>query len=371
METAFVLRLPDGRNFQVDRELRVGREPPCEIVAASPQIAPHHATLWVRDDSLFVRDEGSETGTLVNDARLPSGQPFQLRVGDSLRLGPLELAVAAATAHALTAPPPDLIQTALGMSPVGPAAPVAFALALPDGRRVRLGSRTRLGRDASCHIRLSDPLVSGHHALIWVDRGVLLVRDEGSTNGTFLNDTRLPSGEPAPLRPGDKLRLGRTELTVAAASGQEADLPAAPPPGAQVDLRQTVRLSPPTPPPPSAAPAAWRVRGPDGAEYAIEGEMLVGRESACQVKLIDPRASRRHAVLWVSYGALLVRDDGSRNGTFVNEARLAVGQSTALRSGDIVRFADSEFSVQQVEAPAGASSAPDAAKTDPHGVLPR
>ncbi len=367
METAFVLRLPDAREFSVSRETRVGREPPCEILIADPYLSPHHATLWVQDDFLFLRDEGSDAGTFVNDAPLPPGQAFQLRVGDLVRLAASTLSVASASAHGVTAPLPDVVTTALGMSPVTAALPTAFALALPDGSRFNLTRQTRVGRNLSCDIRLDDPLVSGHHATLWVEKDVLYLRDEGSTNGTFLNDTRLPRAEPAPLRPGDHLRLGRTDLTVAVATGREAEAPAAPLGATQIefDIRQTVRLSPPPPPAPPAPPGAWVVRGPDQTEHFIQGEMLVGREQGCPIWLIDPRASRRHAVLWVQHGALMVRDENSRNGTFVNQARLAAGQSAPLRPGDSLRFADSEFSVLQPEPESSADDAADPDRTKP------
>jgi pSer/pThr/pTyr-binding forkhead associated (FHA) protein len=363
VETTFVLGLPDGSEFTISHETRVGSASPCEIVLPDPNLSPRHATLWVQNDSLFLRDDGSEAGTFVNEARLSAGQPFQLRVGDRLRLAATVFSVAAASAHGVTAPPPDVVTTALGMSPVAAAVPTSFALLLPDGRRFNLTRQTRVGRDLSCNIRLDDAMISGHHATLWLQQNVLYLRDEHSTNGTFLNDTRLPAGEPAPLRPGDRLRLGRTDLTVVAATGREAEAPAAPASATMVefDVRQTVRLNPPTPPP-APSPAAWVVRGPDLNEHFIQGEMLVGREQACPIKLIDPRASRRHAVLFVQHGALLVRDENSRNGTFVNQARLAPGQVAALRPGDNVRFADSEFTVLSSGQPSGDSD-PD--RTEP------
>ena len=109
METAFVIRSSDGREFSVSRETRIGREPPCEILLREHQISPVHATLWLQQDALFVRDENSITGTFVNGARLPAGQPFQLRVGDLLRLGEAtSFSIVHATAQAVSAPPPPL-----------------------------------------------------------------------------------------------------------------------------------------------------------------------------------------------------------------------------------------------------------------------
>ena len=51
--------------------------------------------------------------------------------------------------------------------------------------------------------------VSRHHALIQNSSSDVLILDPGSTNGTFLNERRLPENFPFPLRSGDKVRFGR------------------------------------------------------------------------------------------------------------------------------------------------------------------
>ncbi|MFI5907642.1 FHA domain-containing protein [Dactylosporangium sp. NPDC051541] len=62
--------------------------------------------------------------------------------------------------------------------------------------------------------------VSRRHAEIRCDGTALTVTDLESTNGTFVNDTRIPAGEPTTARPGDRIRFGATaEATVIGASG--------------------------------------------------------------------------------------------------------------------------------------------------------
>ena len=55
------------------------------------------------------------------------------------------------------------------------------------------------------------------------------------------------------------------------------------------------------------------------------------------VALDDPKLSRRHAIVIRAGIVIEIRDQGSRNGTFVNGARIEVA---ALRPGDIVRIGD-------------------------------
>ena len=64
-----------------------------------------------------------------------------------------------------------------------------------------------IGRDETCQIRPPDSLVSRVHAAVWVDRGVVQVRDEHASNGTFVNGTRLTSGQTRSLRAGDHARV--------------------------------------------------------------------------------------------------------------------------------------------------------------------
>jgi pSer/pThr/pTyr-binding forkhead associated (FHA) protein len=67
----------------------------------------------------------------------------------------------------------------------------------------------RVGRDADAEVRLDpneDLEVSTRHAVFFYDRGHWFVRDENSTNGTFLNQERIES--PAEIHDGDRIGLG-------------------------------------------------------------------------------------------------------------------------------------------------------------------
>ena len=67
-----------------------------------------------------------------------------------------------------------------------------------------------LGRNKGNAIVLTDPRVSRNHARIDVSDGEPLLTDLQSTNGTHLNGKRI-SGS-VPLRPGDVVTVGNTEL---------------------------------------------------------------------------------------------------------------------------------------------------------------
>jgi hypothetical protein len=88
----------------------------------------------------------------------------------------------------------------------------------------------RIGRSADNHFQVTEPSVSTNHCEVVLSDANVLVRDLGSTNGTFVD------GEPveeAILEPGHTLQLGNLELRleapdeVAAAAGIHVPEPTA------------------------------------------------------------------------------------------------------------------------------------------------
>jgi phosphoserine phosphatase RsbU/P len=67
-----------------------------------------------------------------------------------------------------------------------------------------------LGRASDCTIPIKDRFLSRRHAEIVHESGLWYVRDCGSVNGTLLNGVKI--AEPVPLRPGDRIALGDSEV---------------------------------------------------------------------------------------------------------------------------------------------------------------
>jgi hypothetical protein len=67
-----------------------------------------------------------------------------------------------------------------------------------------------IGRVVGSDVVISDPEVSRRHASITWERGQPVIRDLGSTNGTFVNGVRLTG--PRALREGDTIGLGKVPL---------------------------------------------------------------------------------------------------------------------------------------------------------------
>jgi pSer/pThr/pTyr-binding forkhead associated (FHA) protein len=67
-----------------------------------------------------------------------------------------------------------------------------------------------IGRSAENDIPLEDDFTSARHARIEPRRDGVWVADDGSTNGTYVNGTKLT--KPHRLEPGDVVRVGNTDL---------------------------------------------------------------------------------------------------------------------------------------------------------------
>jgi pSer/pThr/pTyr-binding forkhead associated (FHA) protein len=78
---------------------------------------------------------------------------------------------------------------------------------LARGERVGIVSGATLGRAVGNGIRLDEESVSARHAVFRRDGGHWWLEDLGSTNGTFVNDTRVTGR--APLQSGDVIQVGR------------------------------------------------------------------------------------------------------------------------------------------------------------------
>ena len=78
------------------------------------------------------------------------------------------------------------------------------------GEMYKIGQeRTIIGRGGKAQIRLIDDGISREHAEIVIDGGEVMLRDLGSTNGTFCNGVKVDT---RPLADGDKILVGSTTI---------------------------------------------------------------------------------------------------------------------------------------------------------------
>lgn len=134
----------------------------------------------------------------------------------------------------------------------------------------------------------------------------------------------------------------------------------------------TIERTRPSPTPELSDPGRRRAALPDGRAWGVlapeSGDqlsaiplraevVLIGRDPAADLMLMDERVSRIHAELRWGGGQVTVTDLSSMNGTRVNS--ITTSGQAPVRDGDLLEFGDSRFHYNQNEAPA-ASPLPDA-----------
>ena len=83
------------------------------------------------------------------------------------------------------------------------------------GTSIPLGGATvTIGRSPRATLVIEDDYCSSRHARVFLEGDAWMVEDLGSTNGTFLDDSRLT--EPREFLPGSRLTLGATSLEMRA-----------------------------------------------------------------------------------------------------------------------------------------------------------
>src|SRR3954469_7387308 len=70
-----------------------------------------------------------------------------------------------------------------------------------------------VGRHDDCSVRIKSSQVSRKHCELFEKKGMLLVKDLGSSNGTFVNGKKIQGQQV--LEPGDELTIGQVTLRVA------------------------------------------------------------------------------------------------------------------------------------------------------------
>jgi pSer/pThr/pTyr-binding forkhead associated (FHA) protein len=85
---------------------------------------------------------------------------------------------------------------------------------------------TSLGRHDDCVIRIKSSQVSRRHCELFEVGGQLMLRDLGSSNGTYVNGKRV-AGE-QPVKHGDELTVGAVTFRVAKLGQPASALPASP-----------------------------------------------------------------------------------------------------------------------------------------------
>jgi pSer/pThr/pTyr-binding forkhead associated (FHA) protein/S1-C subfamily serine protease len=288
------------------------------------------------------------------------------------------------------------------------------------------GSEAVIGRDPTAGFVVEgtkSKVVSGRHAKIYLQDNTWWLADT-SRNGTILDDERLQPGHPYSIRVGQTIGLGdsgpRYRIAALEAKGvaetmmelPDLNVPVAKI-GSTAPRKSVSNMAPPASPAVAQAAEARTMAmrrseavragviieestepapAPDwvvhivlrltttNQHFDVRGETVkIGRSPECLVQIspeLGASVSRVHAEVAILEGGVMVRDPGSRNGTFVNGKRLdgphaiAKGDLLMLGSGGPT-FAVEDLHIVKGDQPKPDSAAPVTEPTAPQEAVKR
>lgn len=245
----FLLRFKDNSQPLypvVDAVCTLGRAQDNKLVFDTRTVDEHHAKLVQHEGKLFLQDNKSRIGSFVNGKKV---RYKALEAGDVVTIGNVHFEITKGDTSDL----PQLLtaQTSASIAPK----PAVRSELLKDwvlisdtqwlpGKRFPLeaGHNTIIGRGKDCQIVLPTSHLSRHHAALMLDGDRLLIRDMNSTNGSFLNEKKLPSDEFTELVSGDRLRFDVYQFIVQGPRSSQSPAISAPKPTAAViNLESTLQ----------------------------------------------------------------------------------------------------------------------------------
>jgi pSer/pThr/pTyr-binding forkhead associated (FHA) protein len=205
-----------------------------------------------------------------------------------------------------------------------------------------------IGRE-NADMVLNDVQVSRKHAVLQLHDRRIVLKDLGSTNGTFIGNRQIKEEE---LKHLDEISIGGTRLLVTIFETPDTIPDNA---GGTILLKEEVSPEQTT-----------RIQRPDDVEYKlpykqriyldiidgvqkgttyefVSGKVVIGRTDGDLI-INDPNVSKKHAVIetW-SRDTYFIRDLASTNGTYINGQRVT---TTKIKNGDIITVGDTRLKLR-------------------------
>jgi pSer/pThr/pTyr-binding forkhead associated (FHA) protein len=211
--------------------------------------------------------------------------------------------------------------------------------------------RKIIGRDPDCDFVILDPQrrVSRRHLEMKKEANVVYLKDLGSKNGTFIDGKKLIPEAWVPLNTGS---------TVTLSSDYSFNWMEVFPP----EMEDSTRIFFPKQ---EAGDDATRVFNQSEKVLILDAEktslgevssidqtkfVFIGRDPECQIKIDNPKVSRKHCqIRMINESLVEIEDLGSTNGTFVDGEKLTPNKRQILSAASEIRLgSDHPLSLSKV-----------------------
>lgn len=198
-----------------------------------------------------------------------------------------------------------------------------------------------LGRSSECDIVLESDTVSRKHAQIHTSDSGVFVEDLASGNGTLINQKKIPAKQKTALKSDDVISIEDFEIHWQSDQKLPSFDKDSPMDSTDPDILEIKMIK-------KVIGAMSHSQKP---RIVFESEPFqnktlklddpdktysVGREEDCDLSIDSAVISRRHAEIFTKWGAFVVKDLQSKNGTFVNGDPVA--PEVTLKDGDEITF---------------------------------
>lgn len=193
-------------SIESDGEWQIGRHPDSDIPINDPMASRRHGKLSMQDGVICYTDLRTGNGTNISGVAIEPDTPIELQLDDVIEIGDYQITIQEADDN-----PAPL--------PVGAEDLTGVLTSRHDQAMIDLGREPVLmGRMPLCQVQIDDPGSSRINTEIVHENGRYIIRDLGSSNGTFVNDQRI---QKQALNPEDTIKIGDKEWRFSYAKAEE------------------------------------------------------------------------------------------------------------------------------------------------------
>lgn len=199
-----------------------------------------------------------------------------------------------------------------------------------------------IGRQNNSDIVLESNSISRRHAKITLNKHLIEIEDLGSGNGTLVNQKKIPPKEKIPITAEDKIRIEEYDFELEMEHSVTHKIPVynrdpdiTDPDILEIKMIKKVLGALDHEKLPSITITSEPFKNTKAVFDEDMGQLIIGRDTSCQLSLDSNVVSRQHAALTLKWGGFVIKDLESKNGTFVNGERI---EEKSIKDGDEIVF---------------------------------